>query len=171
MPTSTKGVPTAVRQAWKFVVGDKVIITRGRSKGRMACIQSIQRDGRTGTRLGRRQSKKRLLHCKENPRVYLDGHVHQVRWHALLLMSYNRFPVSNWMQVRTNERMQGYRTITGGDRKPIDRPLHISNISHVVEKDGKMKAVRIHYTTGEEAGREVKVPTEARFFQGPCVLQ
>lgn len=81
MPTrsSMKGVSTAVRKAWKFVTGDQVMITRGRSKGRVARIFMIKRDGRTTAYSGRKETKKQLLHRKQNPRVYLDGGVHQVR--------------------------------------------------------------------------------------------
>lgn len=84
--TSTKGIPKAVQKVWKFVAGDQVMITRGRSKGRVARISSVKRDGRTSARTGRRESKKTLLHRKQNPRVYLDGGVHQVCWHAVVLL-------------------------------------------------------------------------------------
>lgn len=56
------------------------MITRGRSKGRVARIAKVKRDGRTGAKTGRPENKKQILHRKENPRVYLDGGVHQVRW-------------------------------------------------------------------------------------------
>ena len=78
-----KGVSTAVKKAWKFVTGDQVMITRGRSKGRVARIAMVQRDGRTTARTGRKETKKQILRRKENPRVYLDGGVHQVRCQAV----------------------------------------------------------------------------------------
>lgn len=41
--------------------------------------------------------------------------------------------------------MQGSRMMRGGERRQMDRPVHISNICHVVEKDGKKKAVRVQF--------------------------
>lgn len=146
--TTFKGVPKAVKQVWKFVVGDQVMITRGRSKGRVARISMIKRDGRTSARTGRRETKKMLLRRKENPRVFLDGGVHQVRVHTSY--STTACSTSHW-----STWLQGNRTLKGGERRQIDRPVHISNICHVVEKDGKKKAKRITFLSDED-GRKVR---------------
>eukprot|EP00892_Ulva_mutabilis_P007415 jgi/Ulvmu1/5045/UM021_0062.1 len=131
MTRAKKAAANAVLNTWKFQKGDKVMIARGRNRGRVATITGVVRDGNTAAGRGRPIPKHKKDRWKTNPKVFLG-----------------------------NRSNAGRRVLRGNRSIETDRPIPLSNVCHVHQASDKSsyECVRVEFQgEGSEKRRIAKV--------------